>query len=199
MMTAQKKILIIEDELIVAENIAAVLESEGYEVVGIADRSSSALDMFKEHKPHLVICDIQIKGKLNGIETAKAITAIDAVPFLYLTAYADETTLNMAAETAFEAYLLKPFVPAQLKVAVKLALERFYKNHHPIVKLTPPGKREIEILNLIAAGKSSGEIATALFLSIHTVNTHRKNLMNKYDVQSSAELIALAIKQGWIS
>lgn len=195
----EKKILIIEDELIVAENIAAVLEEQGYTIVGIADRSTRALSLFKETKPHLIICDINIKGKLNGIETAKVITTIEPIPFLYLTAYADETTLNEAAGTDFDAYLLKPFVPAQLTVAVKLAFERFYTKNPPITKLSPPGKRELEILQLIASGKNSGEIADLLFLSIHTVNTHRKNLMNKYDAQSSAELIALAIKQGWIS
>jgi DNA-binding NarL/FixJ family response regulator len=195
----EMKMLIIEDELIVAENIAAILEQEGYSIAGIADRSTTALALFKETKPHLIICDIHIKGKLNGIETAKAITAIEPVPFLYLTAYADEATLSQAAATDFEAYLLKPFVPAQLTVAVKLALERFYTKHTPKLKLTLPGKRELEILELVASGKSSGEIAEQLFLSIHTVNTHRKNLMNKYDAQSSAELIALAIKQGWIS
>lgn len=195
----EKKILIIEDELIVAENIAAVLEAQGYSIAGIADRSTTALALFRETKPHLIICDIHIKGKLNGIETAKAITALEPVPFLYLTAYADEVTLNEAATTDFEAYLLKPFIPAQLTVAVKLAFERFYIKHPQRVKLVPPGKRELEILELVASGKSSGEIAEQLFLSIHTVNTHRKNLMNKYDAQSSAELIALAIKQGWIS
>lgn len=194
-----KKILIIEDELIVAENIAAVLEQHGYMIAGIADKSTTALELFKETQPHLIICDIHIKGKLNGIETARAITALEPVPFLYLTAYADEATLQEAATTDFEAYLLKPFVPAQLTVAVKLALERFYTKHPQRVKLTPPGKRELEILQLIAKGKSSGEIAEQLFLSIHTVNTHRKNLMNKYDAQSSAELIATALKQGWIS
>lgn len=195
----EMKILIIEDELIVAENIAAVLEQQGYHIAGIADRSTTAITLFKETKPNLIICDIHIKGKLNGIETAKAITAIEPVPFLYLTAYADEATLSEAATTDFEAYLLKPFVPAQLIVAVKLALERFYTKLPQKARLTPPGKRELEILQLIASGKSSAEIADQLFLSVHTVNTHRKNLMNKYDAQSSAELIALALKQGWIS
>lgn len=195
----EKKILIIEDELIVAENIAAVLENQGYSIAGIADRASTALSLFKATKPHLVICDIHIKGKLNGIETAKAITAIEPIPFLYLTAYADEITLQEAATTDFEAYLLKPFVAAQLTVAVKLALERFYAKHPQRPKLVLPGKRELEILELIAAGKSSAEIAEQLYLSIHTINTHRKNLMNKYDAQSSAELIALALKQGWIT
>lgn len=195
----EKKILIIEDELIVAENIAAVLEEQGYRIAGIADRSTTALSLFRENQPHLIICDIHIKGRLNGIETAKTITALEPVPFLYLTAYADEATLNEAAATDFEAYLLKPFVPAQLTVAVKLALERFYTKHPQRVKLIAPGKRELEILELVASGKSSGEIAAQLYLSIHTVNTHRKNLMNKYDAQSSAELVAMAIKQGWIS
>lgn len=195
----EMKILIIEDELVVAENIAAVLEQQGYHIAGIADRSTTAITLFKETKPNLIICDIHIKGKLNGIETAKAITALEPVPFLYLTAYSDEATLSEAATTDFEAYLLKPFVPAQLTVAVKLAIERFYTKLPQKTRLALPGKRELEILELIASGKSSAEIADQLFLSVHTVNTHRKNLMNKYDAQSSAELVALALKQGWIS
>lgn len=193
-----RKILIVEDELIVAENIAAILEEQGYMVTGIADRAEEAMKLFKETQPHLVICDIHLKGKENGISVARAIFARDAVPILYLTAYADEATLTAAAASDFEAYLLKPFIPAQLLVAVKLAFDTFYQNNSTNAKPPRPGKREIEILQLIASGKNSVEIAELLHLSVHTVNTHRKNLMNKYQAQSSAELIALALKQKWI-
>lgn len=198
---AEKKkysILIIEDELIVAENIAHILEQAGYQVAGISDNADEALYLFSKKKPHLVVCDIHIRGHRDGIEAAKAFYAIEPVPFLYLTAYADDATLKQAAETDFDAYLLKPFVPAQLTVAIKLALDKFYGEGNQPAPASHPGKRETEILQLIAAGKSSAEIADQLHLSIHTVNTHRKNLLNKYDVQSSSELIAFAIKQRWI-
>jgi len=191
-------ILIIEDEILVAESISAILEDEGYMIAGIADHAEAAVAAFNQAKPDLVICDIQLKKGVTGIEVSKTLAGIRRVPFIYLTAYADNATLQQALKTEFDAYLLKPVIQVQLIVAVHLALSKFYLQPG-FQDVLPPSNREKEILKLVATGKSSSEIAAELHLSVHTVNTHRKNLMNKYEVQSGAELIALAIKQRWIS
>lgn len=191
-------ILIIEDEMLVAESISAILEDEGYMIAGIADHAEAAVAAFNQARPDLVICDIHLKKGVTGIEISKTLAAIRRVPFIYLTAYADNATLQQALKTEFDAYLLKPVIQVQLIVAVHLALSKFYLQPG-FQDVLPPSNREKEILRLVAAGKSSSEIAAELHLSVHTVNTHRKNLMNKYEVQSGAELIALALKQRWIS
>jgi DNA-binding NarL/FixJ family response regulator len=191
-------ILIIEDEMLVAESISAILEDEGYMIAGIADHAEAAVAAFNQSRPDLVICDIHLKKGVTGIEISKTLAGIRRVPFIYLTAYADNATLQQALKTEFDAYLLKPVIQVQLIVAVHLALSKFYLQPG-LQDVLPPSNREKEILKLVAAGKSSSEIATELHLSVHTVNTHRKNLMNKYEVQSGAELIALALKQHWIS
>lgn len=194
------KILIVEDELIVAENIAAVLEQEGYDVCGTAMSADEAMELFREHRPHLVMCDIFIKGARSGIEFASELSKISNTPFIFLTAYADRETIRQASATRPMAYLVKPFAEKQLIAAIETALLTFYGNpsanaHHDVPM---PTKRELEVLALLAKGNGSKQIAKILFLSEHTVQTHRKNLMQKYSTVSSSELIALAIRQKWI-
>jgi len=190
-----KKILIVEDELIVAENIAAILENEGFSVCGIADNAEDAIKLVKEHSPSLLICDIYIKGKLNGIELNKELRRIANVPIIYLTAYGDKGTIESASETEPIAYLVKPFTEKQLLATVNIVLLSLKEEQE---KLPPPTKREAEIVALLAKGYGSKKIAEQLYLSELTVQTHRRNLMQKYNTNSSNELVALAIKQGWI-
>ncbi len=193
------EILIVEDEMIVAENIATILENEGYHICGISAEGKEALEVIQHRKPSLVICDIQIKGELNGIELARKLKDFYEVPFLYLTAFADENTLRQAASTKPTAYLVKPFTEKQLVTAVNMALlENFVGDPLNQGIEPPPTKRETEILSLMAMGKSSKQIAEILVLSEHTIQTHRKNLIQKYQVNNSSELIMLAVKKKWI-
>jgi len=194
---ATYKVLIVEDDLLVAENISAILEQQQYTVCGIAVEATEALALFKEHKPHLVLCDIYIKGKKNGIALIKELTAMASVPFLFITAFADQETVKQAVDTRPSAYLVKPFTEKQLMAAVNVAVLTFYKEgvkEQP----PPPSARELEILKLVAQGKSSKQIADTLSISVLTVQTHRRNLMNRYQTLSSSELIALASKYKWI-
>lgn len=189
------KILIVEDELIVAENIATILENAGYEVSGMADNADEAIKLVKEHSPTLLICDIYIKGSLNGIELNKELKSVSNFPVIYLTAYGDKKTIESASETEPIAYLVKPFTEKQLLATVNMVMLTLKDQPE---KLPPPTKRETEIVTMLAKGYGSKKIAEELFLSELTVQTHRRNLMQKYNTNSSNELVALAIKQGWI-
>jgi len=118
-------ILIIEDTTLTAQKMKRTLEWAGYHVVAIANRSEVALEvMFKEHID-IIIADINIKGELNGIETAKLIQKNFNVPVIFLTSYHDDNTLSDAASVNFTGYIVKPYLDAHLLREVKLASLRF--------------------------------------------------------------------------
>ena len=118
------KILIVEDEMLIAANIAIQLETLGYEVAGIIPRGEEALKTVQHEKPDLVLMDINLKGELDGIETAIKMQQEDAIPIIYLTANSDDAHFNRAKATSPYAFLSKPFKKLDLQRAVELASVR---------------------------------------------------------------------------
>lgn len=192
-------ILIVEDELVVADYISGLLTSDGHTVTGIAQRAAEALQLLRQGKPDLVICDIRLRGDDDGISFHRASSTVFKAPFIYLTAYADPSTVSRVAAANPIAYLIKPFTAQQLLSAVSLAEFRMKQllAERPVLEV--PSKRELEVLALIAKGYSSKQIADQLFISDYTVQTHRRNLMERYETQTSIELVMLGLRQGWIA
>lgn len=126
------KILIIEDEFILATELAETLESEGYEVVLTADNGQEALDFFKENEVDLVLCDININGDWDGIETITRLIAIKQVPIIYLTAFTNRDTLERAKQTFPAAYIPKPYHITNLRMAIELAINNFAVKVQPL-------------------------------------------------------------------
>lgn len=118
------KILIIEDEMIIAANISLQLSSLGYEVTGIIPRGEEALLHIKGNKPDIVLLDIQLKGKIDGIETAEIMQKSFNIPIIYLTANADDAHFNRAKATNPYAFISKPFKKLDLQRAIELTVER---------------------------------------------------------------------------
>lgn len=121
---AHAKILIVDDEVVVAEAIRRQLRSLGYLVVGVVSTGTEAVQLAGEHRPDLILMDIKLKGPMDGIEAAGMIQSRYAIPVIYLTAFSDEETLERARPTLPLAYLIKPFVSSDLRAAVELALFR---------------------------------------------------------------------------
>ena len=117
------KILIVEDEMIIAAHISLQLTELGYEVTGILPRGEEALSHIKIERPDLVLLDIQLKGKLDGIETAQEIQKEFTIPIIYLTANADKESFNRAKETHPYAFISKPFKKLDLQRAIELTIE----------------------------------------------------------------------------
>lgn len=117
-------IVIVEDEFIVALDIQRYLERNGYSVRGILPSGEEFLERVEELDPDLVLMDIKLQGKLDGVETAARLADIRAVPVILLTAYADETTLSRAKITQPFGYLLKPFNEQELRTSIEIALYR---------------------------------------------------------------------------
>jgi len=116
------RILIVEDEIIVARDLEQQITHLGYAVVGIAGRGDDAIGLAKEKRPDLVLMDIHLQGPIDGIQAADEIRRIGSAAIVYLTAHADESTLARACVTEPFGYILKPFNDRELRTAIEIAL-----------------------------------------------------------------------------
>jgi CheY-like chemotaxis protein len=116
------KILVVEDENVIAADLAGQLLQLGYDVPAIAASGEEAIRRAAELRPDLVLMDIKLRGKMDGLEAAEQILARSVVPVIYLTAFSDWATLARARASAPLAYLLKPIDPTHLRSVVEFAL-----------------------------------------------------------------------------
>lgn len=140
------KIQIIEDEFILAEDLSNTLESEGYEVVNVSDNGKDALEFYLENDLDLVLCDINIKGDWDGIETVTQLIKVKPSPIIYLTALTDGETIERAKKTFPAAYIPKPYHITNLRMAIEMAINNF---------AVQVNKSEIRIGNNAAQSKES--------------------------------------------
>lgn len=190
-MKSNYKILILEDELITAENIKDCLLNKGFEEVIIKDNYEDSLTLFHSanSKPNLLICDIQIRGEKNGMQLAREIRKISSCQLVFLTANNQSSILDEVLELNPDSFLVKPFTEQQLNTAVEICFRKFiYLKDQKNLFLSP---REFEIVNLIQVGLSSKEIAYKLCISIETVHTHRRKILAKNSVKNFNELNTL--------
>ena len=103
-----KNILIVEDDLIIAEDIKTTIEKLGHNVIDIVVRADNAIEILNSHKVDLILLDITIKGGLNGIDLAEIVNQQFNIPFIYLTSHADPKTVTKAIKTAPQGYVVKP-------------------------------------------------------------------------------------------
>ena len=118
------RILVAEDEVISRMDLREMLQHLGYEVVGEAGDGITAINLARQLKPDLVLMDIKMPG-LDGIAAAEALAEEHATPVLLLTAYSDKEFIDRAVDAGVMGYLVKPFLEAQLKPAIEVALERW--------------------------------------------------------------------------
>lgn len=123
-LVAGTRVMIVEDEAVVALHLRQELTKLGYTVTGIAAGGEQALKMIDELFPDIVLMDIHIQGEMDGIETAGRIPRYLHIPIVFLTAYSEDTTLKRAADTHPYGYLIKPFLGRELHATIKMALER---------------------------------------------------------------------------
>jgi len=121
---AATRVLVVEDERIVALHLRQQLGRLGYDVTAVASSGEQALRQLAVQQPDVVLMDIHIEGAMDGIETARRIPEASQVPIVYLTAYSEEATLARARSTKPYGYLLKPFSERELHATIQMALER---------------------------------------------------------------------------
>jgi len=208
------RILLADDHQILRHGLRVLLEKEsGIEVVGEAEDGRRAVDLARTLKPDIVIMDLQMPV-LNGIEATRQILAADpACRVIFLSMSSDPIVVRQAIQVGARAFVLKDCAYDQLIKAIEAVKkgEQYLSPKIVGVVLTdymkqlesgeglPPSvltSRESEVLQLLAEGKTSKEIAGILGVSVKTVDTHRQNLMAKLDLHSIAELTKFAIKEG---
>jgi DNA-binding LytR/AlgR family response regulator len=143
-------ILITEDESIVAKDIQMSLKKLGYNVIGICNNGEDAIRTAEEHRPDIVLMDIMLKGDMSGIEAADQIRKRLNIPLIFLTAYADESTLSKAKITEPYGYIIKPFKEIDLRTTIEMALYKHQKEDEV--------KKERDFLYSIVENKDAKDI-----------------------------------------
>ena len=198
-MKNHNRILVVEDDPTIAIDITLNLETCGYEVVGPVHAGEDVAQIMETEKVDLVLLDIHLEGKMTGIDVAQYLENNHHVPFIYLTSYSDQFTIERAATTFPATYIVKPFKESDLAPAIAIALKRYYDGKPPTIpsnnrinenRITPISSTEYNIIKGIWEGKTNQEIANENYTSVNTVKTHVKNIYAKLDVHSRTELLS---------
>jgi two-component system nitrate/nitrite response regulator NarL len=205
-MQQPKNILIADDHQIFLDGLFLIFSSiKEFSIVAQAHNGLEVMEQFSKHHIDIAILDINMP-KVNGFETAKLIRdQYPACKIIILSMYSDEQFVNEFMRSGASAYVLKNAGKIELLNALQQAsLGNTYISkelHKPYVQPTEKDafskamsltKREMEIIKLLAQEKSSQEIADQLFLSIYTINTHRKNILQKLGIKNAAGLVRFA-------
>jgi len=190
---SKSKVLIVEDDAMIAEDLQDILVDAGYDVVGIAHNAKKAIDVLSVRAVDLVFLDVTLSDNSTGVDVANYINDHNKIPFIFLTSYSDADTVRNVVSTNPGGYLVKPFKEKDIVPAVVLAIV----NGSPINKNTFPSidkvnskinidlsEQEYNVLRLIWLGKKNNEIANELFLSINTIKTHIRRIYTKLNVNS---------------
>ncbi len=194
------KILIVEDEPVIAENIALYLDNNDFEVSGIVYDSDEAFLHLKTMLPDAVILDINLESDKDGVDIAELINENYQIPFLFLTSYSDKGTLNRAKAVKPSGYIVKPFNERTLLATLEIAISNHAtEKNHDLPKLnlekinrhlpSPFTEREFEVAQLVYQGITNSQIGERLFVSVNTVKSHLKSLHLKLDAGTRLQVI----------
>ena len=209
--------MLVDDHTLLLEGIAAMLGKVEYiEIVAKASSGEEAINLANESKPDLVLMDIMMQG-MNGIEATRWIKEQNpGMKIVLLSSEVNENYITLAVKAGVEGYLPKDvskptMIEAINKVSsgekyfaqpvTNIILDTFYKREAGEKRSTPKDgltKREHEVLQKVALGRSNQEVADDLFISIKTVETHKTNILSKLGLKNTAELVKYAIKNNVI-
>jgi DNA-binding NarL/FixJ family response regulator len=210
------RVLLADDHTLVRAGLRKLLESmPEVTVVGEADDGLTLLALAAQLQPDLVLMDIAMAG-LNGLEaTSRLLKAQPGIRVLILSMHQNEEYVRQALRNGAVAYLLKDAAPVELELAIQAVqrgetylspavsrgvvsdyVQRLRGDAGPAAVLTP---RQREVLQLVAEGHSTKDIARRLGLSVKTVDTHRSQLMKQLDIHEVAGLVRYAVRSGLIS
>jgi DNA-binding NarL/FixJ family response regulator len=209
-------IVLADDHQLVRGGVRSLLESlPGVKIVGETGDGREALDLIEKHRPDVILLDITMPG-LSGLEVAARVSAISPrTKVVILSMHAGETYVAQALRAGIAGYLLKDSAIAELEVALE-AVSRGETYLSPAVTgrvvtsflsgQGPPAgplegltSRQREVLQLIAEGRSSKEIASQLGVAVKTIETHRTQIMERLDIHDIAGLVRFAIRVGLVS
>jgi DNA-binding NarL/FixJ family response regulator len=199
----QIKVFIVDDHYMVIEGIRSLLQNEkSVELIGHAMNAESCIAFLKIHQPDVILMDINLPDK-NGIELCREVKEqYPGIFILGLSTFNQQSFVQKMIEHGASGYVLKNASGKELLDAIRTVSNgKIYMSFEveQILKTKPDSeiiitRREMEVLVLIAEGMTNNEIAKKLFISITTVDTHRKNLLEKFSARNTAELVKLAFQ-----
>lgn len=210
------RLLLADDHRLMRAGLRALLHSlEHVQVVAEAGNGYEALQLAEQHQPDIVIMDIGME-ELNGLEATARMAKLTPAPrVIVLSMHANEEYVRRALQAGAVAYLLKGAEPAELEFAIQAVMrgetyltpavsKQVIQDYLHSGAVKPDSLRELtprqrEVLQLIAEGHSTKDIARKLNLSIKTVETHRGELMNRLDIHEVAGLVRYAIRTGLVT
>ena len=209
------RVLLADDHELVRAGIRLLLEKvSGVEVVGEVGDGKEAIRLVEEHKPDVVLTDIAMPG-LNGLEVTRHLTkTFPTVRVVILSMYSDDEHVYLALRAGAAGYLLKGAAREELKLAIRavaqgdmylspalskpVIVEYTQRTNVGVSQLKGLSPRQTEVLQLIAKGKTTKQIALELHISVKTVETHRMQLMDRLEIHDISGLVRLAIKVGLV-
>lgn len=205
-MTPRITILLVDDHALVRRGFRRLIEDEpDLAVIGEAEDGTNAVTMAAELQPDVIVLDYALPGMNGAAAARKIVAARPDARILMLSMHAEPSYLSNALDAGASGYLLKSALDLELVDAIRrvAAGERVLDPRLPApsaggareTALTP---RELEVLQLIVAGKSNKEIALILGVSPNTVGVHRANIMDRLDIHNAAELSAYAVRNGLV-
>lgn len=202
------KIIMADDHEVVRAGLRRLLSvDKSIKVLDEAVNGKDAVELVQYHKPDIALLDI-LMPMMNGIEATKEIKANTDTYVIMLTAYEDSYHLEQALAAGADGYLAKDIGAKELinsihsvmhgdrafsKSIIKIMQKKYVPNEEQDSAPVTITKREQEILNLVALGKTSQQIANELFISIRTVESHRYNIMQKLDIKNTAGLVRYSV------
>ncbi|SDD70706.1 response regulator [Niabella drilacis] len=200
-------VFIVDDHYMVIEGIRSLLQNEaGIDWMGHATNAASCLSFLKQQQPDIILMDVNLPDA-SGIDLCKEVRKqYPSVFVLGLSTFNQQAIIRNMTDNGASGYVLKNATREELLEAIRtVASGKTYLSPEAAFTLKDTGsstpvitRREKEVLQLIAAGLTNTEISERLFISVPTVNTHRKSLLEKFDAKNTAILIAKVIRQGMI-
>jgi DNA-binding NarL/FixJ family response regulator len=211
----QIKVGIAEDHQLVLDGIRKVIE-EQFDVVGTATNGRDAVNVASTHSPDVMLMDIALP-LLNGLDAARQIKQVNPnIRIIFVTIQTNRDYVREAFEAGASGYVLKQSASSELFNAIRevysgrfflssIISERFLAGKltvpeiNPLKLFTSLTPRQREVLQLVAEGRSAKEIAAQLYISVKTVEFHKKHLMEELNLRTSAELIRYAVEKGFVA